>query len=143
MPVWISTASNTSDMFTKNLPGPQFNKFLPTYCTDEHVPPETTTVQTIDCGNQPTSRTIAPNNNGDSPQVSIFKDPINMQLWDTNGDNPKKKADDDPLQQHETTNSATCVKPNVESETALVVWKLQHMIEEVKMTNAQNTAISV
>ncbi|KAL7574402.1 hypothetical protein ACA910_008497 [Epithemia clementina (nom. ined.)] len=47
MPVWIATDKNTSDMFTKNLPGPLYDKFLPTYCTDEIVSSETSSH--VDC----------------------------------------------------------------------------------------------
>ncbi|KAL7573927.1 hypothetical protein ACA910_001939 [Epithemia clementina (nom. ined.)] len=138
MPVWMSTASNTSDMFTENLPGPQFNKFLPTYCTDEGVPTEMTTIHTVDCGDQSASRTTAPNDSNNSPQMSIFEDPNNMQLRDTNGDNPKKKADDNPSQHNKAANSATCVEPNMGSETALVVWKPLHTINEVTTTNGDD-----
>ncbi|KAL7563156.1 hypothetical protein ACA910_014435 [Epithemia clementina (nom. ined.)] len=120
MPVWIATDKNTSDMFTKNLPGPLYDKFLPTYCTDEIVPNEASSH--VDCNiTQNETSKLAATPTEQPP--SIFEDPTNSNHLSSHDLDPTKNADDDPSHLPEADNSTTCVEPKEGSETALVVWE--------------------
>ncbi|KAL7571522.1 hypothetical protein ACA910_020941 [Epithemia clementina (nom. ined.)] len=120
MPVWIATDKNTSDMFTKNLPGPLYDKFLPTYCTDDIVPSAAS--NHVDC-NFTQNETAKQSAESTEQRPSIFEDPTNNFHRLNHDLDPRTNADDDPSHLPEAANSATCVEPEEGSETALVVWK--------------------
>ncbi|KAL7556884.1 hypothetical protein ACA910_022400 [Epithemia clementina (nom. ined.)] len=119
MPVWIATDKNTSDMFTKNLPGPLYDEFLPTYCTDEISSSETSSH--VDC-NITQNETSKRSTTLTEQRPSIFEDPTNSYHHSNHDLDPTKNADDDPSHLSKAANSATCVKPKEGSKTALVVW---------------------